>query len=142
MATYIIRHECGHTKNHQIYGTNSNGERDRKQEWLKKSDCEDCFKAKIAAKAKEKNAGLPELVGSEKQIAWAEKIRANSKKDLDALKNLFEKHAAENPEMATKFLQIVESTLNNDQAKFWIDNRDTAFTKFWAAQEYKRINNV
>lgn len=42
--------------------------------------CSDCYaeqrKAEEAAKTDAANAGLPELTGSEKQVAWAKKIRA------------------------------------------------------------------
>jgi hypothetical protein len=56
---------------------------DRKAEWAESqgficSDCQDKQRQTENAKAAEQNqaAGLPELTGSDKQIAWAETIRA------------------------------------------------------------------
>lgn len=46
-------------------------------------DCENKIESEAAAEAA-KAAGLPELTGSEKQIAWAEAIRARALKSLAA----------------------------------------------------------
>ena len=80
MSIYKITHSCGHTVEHQIYGTNVHGEREKKAAWLESRLCYDCYKqaeAEKAAKASE-DANLPELTGSEKQIAWATDIRAKA----------------------------------------------------------------
>ncbi len=81
MAKYIINHSCGHEEEHQIYGTNSHGERQHKADWLANTLCSACYKAakdaqrKAEIAATEATYALPELVGSEKQIAWAKDIR-------------------------------------------------------------------
>ena len=83
MAKYQITYSCGHEATIQLFGKES--DRQRKIEWLESEGlCPDCYKAKIAkehaeasAKAYEaaKGMGMPELEGSEKQIAWEETIR-------------------------------------------------------------------
>ncbi len=77
MAKYNITHFCGHTQEHRICGTNVHGERDRKIEWLTGNICGECYKAEMVLRTIEANKQWPELIGSEKQIAWAMRIRAN-----------------------------------------------------------------
>jgi len=92
MSKYTITRKCGHEEVINIVGKVS--ERDRKAEWEEGRLCYDCWKAEQAAeRAAESNAaaeeakaeGLPRLEGSEKQIAWAETIRAKMLLDLSAL---------------------------------------------------------
>lgn len=81
MAKYAVTHKCGHEERHELFGKHT--ERDSKIKWLATVDCSDCYRqAKIkveqetAAKFESETPNLPELVGSEKQIAWAKSIRA------------------------------------------------------------------
>ena len=62
----------------------------------------------------EREMGLPELIGSPKQVKWARKIRVNI---LVPLKYLSE-HGE--PVYAEVFKKYLEET----QARFWIDDRD------------------
>lgn len=80
MAKYEITHSCGHTETVKLFG------KTKDREWrIKKMEseiCPDCYKQQLIEadkKAAEQNAaeGLPELEGSEKQVLWAEKIRAD-----------------------------------------------------------------
>lgn len=89
MAQYSITHACGHEQTHAIYGTSR--ERERKQDWLATTDCADCYRKQLeagrqaqteAAKSKAEEYGMAALDGTEKQAAWAERIR---KSFLDAL---------------------------------------------------------
>lgn len=48
---YTITHTCGHTEEHQIYGTNAHGERDRKIAWLETTLCPECYRKEQAEKA-------------------------------------------------------------------------------------------
>ena len=85
---------------------------------------------------------MPDLIGTEKQIAWAEKIR------LDAIKNFndFKNKASEAYENGGSFTyngqkviphekaikainEIYEYMKNKTLCEFWIDNRDM-FTRF------------
>lgn len=129
MAKYNITHKCGHTATHNIVGTNSNGERDRKVEYLASNVCYECYKAEQTSAAKEQNKDLPELTGSEKQIAWAESIRA---KKIQSLKSLLAK-VEEMPvnDQTQKATNIINDTINNASSKFWIDNRDCGFGVNW-----------
>jgi hypothetical protein len=88
MAKYTITHVCGHTATLQLFG------KSRDRQWhIDKAEqdiCSDCWKAKqIEAdkQAAEQNAaiGLPALTGTEKQILWAEKIRADKLAMLDKI---------------------------------------------------------
>lgn len=82
MSQYSIEHICGHKEVVQIYGPTK--ERQRKADWMASRKCDACYEAEqkavraaqaeLAAAASQQ-AGLPELVGSEKQIPWAETIR-------------------------------------------------------------------
>lgn len=72
---YEVEMSCGHTETIQLFGKCA--DRERKIEWLERYGlCEECKKEKAAEEMKKaEEAGLPELEGSEKQIAWAAKIR-------------------------------------------------------------------
>lgn len=83
MAKYEITYVCGHTSTKQLYGPCK--DRESYIEWAKNNAlCYDCYKIekdkwreKENQKAAQANseAGLPDLQGSPKQIAWAEAIR-------------------------------------------------------------------
>jgi len=83
MAKYTVSHICGHDETHNLFGPT--GDRQRKMEWLRTVPCSACHRADMQAdreRAAEESArinaerGLPALLGSPKQIAWAEEIRA------------------------------------------------------------------
>lgn len=83
MAHYTVKFACGHTAEIQLFGKES--ERQRKIKYLEESGmCPSCYKkqqeeakkaAEAQAAAEASEMGLPELAGSEKQVAWATKIR-------------------------------------------------------------------
>jgi len=89
MAKYTIHHACGHTTTQQIYGKVAG--RERKIEWWQSVDCPECYrqgrKAVLAKEREQERSAaaawladhpeLPALSGSEKQIAWANVIRAS-----------------------------------------------------------------
>jgi len=139
MAKYTIKHICGHTQVHQIYGTNSHGERDRKQAWLATCLCEDCYKAQQQAERDAKNAEsakanaeahLPTLTGTPKQIAWAGTIRAEKIKKLNEILERIEALKAKRTlteielEQDKKLQAFVAAYKNEDSAARWIDLRD------------------
>lgn len=43
MAKYTITHSCGHTAEHQIYGTNTHGEREKRAAYLETTLCAECY---------------------------------------------------------------------------------------------------
>ncbi|MBD5357389.1 MAG: hypothetical protein HDR88_10360 [Bacteroides sp.] len=115
MARYTITYKCGHTAEVQLYGKTA--EREKKIAWYRTIDCPDCQdkEAKEVAMA----AGLPLLTGSEKQIAWATRIRNTA---LDVLEkempNIKE-------EMRDTFIGLRSQWLNKENsASYWIENRD------------------
>jgi len=143
MAKYDVECEkCSESFEVQLYGKMS--VREWKLEtwtWI----CEDCKakqRAEENAKAAEKNVadGLVELTGSEKQIAWAETIRAE-KLDLveDIINRNFDSFNEENKKKAMSLLDWVQ---NQERASWWINNRDYLigfrdFLTLWREAEEK-----
>lgn len=83
MSKYHIVRACGHEEDIQIYGPaklrqgRADWEADRlcRECWLAQREQERQAANQAAAEASADN-GLPQLQGSEKQIAWAESLRA------------------------------------------------------------------
>lgn len=132
MAKYSVEHSCGHTLIHHLIGKNS--ERERKISWMENNLCKDCFiaqqeelkqKQKTDAAQEAENfateAGLVLLVGTEKQIAWANTVRMH----FILAFNRFVERA--NKTNNTKLIDFSKSTAlwlsSIKDAKWWIDNR-------------------
>ena len=119
---YMITHSCGHCVEHVLFGPSK--DRQRKVEWMETIPCSECQREEDqkAREEKAKEMGLPELTGTEKQVAWAQKIR------LSILDTLSEKHTA----MYCKFdgiteeqyTKAVEYAASIESASWWIENRD------------------
>jgi len=125
MAQYDITYQCGHTITEQLYGKHT--ERQRRIEAAQYRLCPDCYRAQQLAKATEANAELPALTGSEKQISWAEQIRAEIIGELIELENVVAASDATGPDVEAKKLQIAAAAATlraNTSATYWIDNRD------------------
>jgi hypothetical protein len=164
MAKYKINHSCGHTSTAQLYGN----KRDRQWriEKMESEICTDCYKEKqIEAdkKSAEENAaaGLPALTGSEKQILWAEKIRAEKLALIDQLADMptielpyhwewrhlaewvmddlkhipaTDKQAAwQNAWQLPIMVKAVSALKAQTKASWWIDNRDIKLSALFAA---------
>jgi hypothetical protein len=73
-----VTRACGCEERVNLIG--SQYHRDRKREWYQSTACTEHHHQAEAKRASEQNtaAGLPALAGSEKQIAWAEQIRAKA----------------------------------------------------------------
>lgn len=148
MAQYEIAYSCGHNLTKQLYGPNK--ERQSYLTWAKdRGLCPACKAAKAAADHAAENAaaaetnaavGLPALVGSPKQIAWAETIRAEAlAKPVPTPPpeaKIAEQAAAKGitvDEMRRR-IDLVAAAVNEARAelegqasaKWWIDHRDTA----------------
>lgn len=86
MAKTLISHACGHDVTHNLIGPVAS--REVRAEWLAARPCYDCRRdAAISASKAEGEAAiaklgadvvLPTLTGTEKQVAWAEQIRAKA----------------------------------------------------------------
>jgi hypothetical protein len=124
MSWYDIEYSCGHSGRQQIYGKTS--QRQRTADWIGENHvCPECYAAKKqadreAAIEDSKKAGaaaveatadlqLPTLTGSEKQVAWAEQIRA--------------KHLISDNAWAIK-IQMDRNPDLAKSAKWWIDTRN------------------
>jgi hypothetical protein len=92
MARYKLTHACGHEVTHQIVGRHR--ERSAAIAREEHRDCRSCYvAARDAARAAAHEAaakvnaeqGLPDLIGSPKQIAWAEGIRWEAMKHLQVV---------------------------------------------------------
>lgn len=148
MSIYTITHSCGHTQEHQIYGTNVRGERERKADYLADRTCSDCYQEQQAAEraaqskqAKKDNADLPKLTGSEKQISWAETIRAKASAELKKIREFAASHSelsAEQQETIDAGLKIIDNTLANTDSRFWIDNRAVNFDGKWLGKQLNK----
>lgn len=137
----IICKECG--KEFEATATKYNRrEADAWEAWAIEhiTTCPECKKAAAQAKAKRREAEiigkltaasgkeLIALTGSEKQIAWAEDLRAASIVDFIATYALTDDEIGDNAEMLMQ-------TLNSETtAKWWIDNRDV--------DAYDRLNKL
>jgi hypothetical protein len=89
MGKYTVRRRCGHEEELNLYGHIE--ERDRRRDYETGLLCAQCYKLKLeedrrkaseAAALEGKEKGLPDLVGTEKQIAWALRIRRSVCEDL------------------------------------------------------------
>ncbi|MGI5840148.1 MAG: hypothetical protein ACOX8W_10885 [bacterium] len=125
MAKYNINYSCGHKGTVGLVGKYS--ERERKIEWMEQGVCPDCYKAQQEAKRAAENkaaavaaadAGLPALKGSEKQINWANSIRADLITGLEKIRAL-----AIEANQPQAIVGTIDAIINNGSAKFWIDNR-------------------
>ena len=131
---YEITHTCGHVSDMQLFGPRT--ERERKVEWLESQPCRQCKLAEEGARAAQANQAdnLPALVGSPKQVAWAEQIRRKALDNAAKVRKIEPAAlaAATKPEtiaLGTEYVQVYEATMGKlrteTSSKWWIDNKDT-----------------
>jgi hypothetical protein len=87
--------------------------------------CVDCWKAEQAEQHQQDAqqnaaAGLPALTGSEKQILWAEGIRAQKLAALDDAISAFPREDRADP----RFPLVIAALQQQARASWWIDHRD------------------
>lgn len=117
-------YRCGHIGEINLYG--SRKEREWKATRIFSELCNNCKNAKATEKAKE--VGLPELVGSERQVAWANTIRQDILKRFDEREGLtlfirMKRFAEEDVQKAGEVLRAETS------AKFFIDKRSRSIAE-------------
>lgn len=133
---YEVTYKCGHTATVQLFGKGSD------REWrlnnMKASLCPECWKKQQLEKAVKESEGLPELIGSEKQVAWAmsirlrfvqskdiltpEKVKENiSKRDLTQLSKDKYKELLRHFEW---YENNYNAFINETSSKFWIEIRN------------------
>lgn len=122
MAKYYFTYACGHPGEIQLYGPGKQREWRLEQEEAKL--CPDCYQASLdeenaKAAAANRAIGLPELSGTEKQIAWAESIRGEfCARAEDVISKL-------DPQKADlgKARGALDYFYRQAKASWWIDNR-------------------
>lgn len=141
MAKYTVTHSCGHTEEVQLFGKET--ERSRKLDYFRQyGQCSACYKAEKAAKeaaqaeanaavVAESGAELPALKGSDKQVAWATKIRlaqlAKVAKAVEARLVALRANPALGDKLAeaeAEARQVVQALGHQTSASWWIDRRD------------------
>lgn len=127
MAKYSITHSCGHEATHNLTGPVK--DRQPRADYLATTLCTDCYRAEQLAKAKAANTDLPALTGSDKQIAWAESIRAGI---ISAIDTLIAQGTANRAAMSAEHLAAFEASCGDaaqikahTSAAWWIDHRST-----------------
>lgn len=145
MAKYDITRACGHTETVQITGPIAG--RDRQAEYESGKLCYECYKAKQAkqraaesqaAAEAAKSAGLPALTGSEKQVAWAETIRAAAAQSLNDMRPTLQAALAANRKGADIALGIIDATLARTSAHDWIESRAAGYGRAWLSAQTKK----
>ena len=97
---------------------------------MENDNCAECKRAEANAKATSKNqeAGLPALEGSEKQISWAESLRAKRVKQLATLREDYADARSRDSDAGERRaalydpqIKAIENLLTSNQAKAFID---------------------
>ena len=141
---YEVTYKCGHTGTVELFGKES--DREYRLSRMAEEDCPDCQKAAVHAMCAEQaeRYGLPDLVGSPKQIAWAEEIRAEfiAKKEEQSERNeqVYARALAANIPNAQEQIDKMRALFDGFCAEFfaetsarkWIDLRDKANTRDFA----------
>lgn len=110
----LIVYACGHQDIVDLFG--SNEEREKKIAYYGSINCPECRKVAEAEAAKQ--AGLPELTGTAKQVAWATTIR---KETIKAVENML----AGMKDTDGTGARILTALKEKTSAGWWIDNRNT-----------------
>ena len=115
MAKYDVTFSCGHTETIQLFGKET--DRQRKIKWYEEHCvCSSCYKkqqeearkaAAEKAAAEASKLGLPELIGTPKQIAWAEEIRCDIVKSINNCN-----HNGESTEFVEFMLRTIDEVLD------------------------------
>ncbi len=118
---YTVRHTCGHLVSVALSGPSI--DRNRRLAWLRTQPCQACWREReqASAEAAAEAAGLPALIGTPKQIAWAVRIRQDLldkvQRKIDELQRLDE---AAGSILRTAMRRIAVEA----EASRWIDRRD------------------
>ncbi|MHB8171199.1 MAG: hypothetical protein ACYDG6_06620 [Thermincolia bacterium] len=136
MSKYAVTRACGHEETIALFG------KVKLREWrLEHVEpnklCSKCWQVEVEHKREEetkkaaeeaKESGLPELVGTEKQVDWAERIRIKLLSDFE---EIVAKVSGQPKEKLSRFdltLEKVDDAMkviqNKTSASWWIDHRD------------------
>lgn len=124
-AKYTGTYSCGHRGEIRLIGTHKVREWKYENEFSKM--CPNCYREylekirmeeNLKAEEKAKEMNLPQLVGTEKQVAWANTLR---QKFIDLTEENFTEEELTEDEFEEIRIWILE---NRTEAKYWIDNRE------------------
>lgn len=133
MAKYEVTFKCGCTRIVELLGKYN--DREKRMRWLATQECDECARERLNQSAKEKSQkrGLPNLIGSEKQIVWATTIRESFASENDQINDLCkfaEEKAGLNASQLRDFKaameklrEVVVGDLSNTSASYWIERR-------------------
>ena len=120
MAKYTVTYRCGHTGVVELFGRTK--DREYRLTQLERGDCPDCeedaLRKVIAEFSKERE--LPEVTGTERQAAWAEKLRMYA---IKAIEGEFERFSDGDPDKES-LSKVLQEMYQIPEAKCWIDHRD------------------
>ena len=142
MAWYYGTYSCGHEGRTNIIGPMKH--RQWKADAHFRGLCPECFekkraeereKARIEALEKAKKMELPELEGSEKQIAWAVTLRQEMIDKIDRLESEVLFRIGSNKKEKQDILDYV---MSQKKASWFIDNRSYGIL-FWLEEKLKEI---
>lgn len=137
--------KCANCGQEQVLNARNSAEAANKAAWYEKQGnvCGTCYNKQKAAYASKKTQGLPTLMGSEKQVAWAERIRAEHVDKIEHAKEaLLKRMKAALPENIKMEVEnalkvIAHDLLHRKKAAEWIDARDAHYDTV-IAQELKK----
>lgn len=154
MAWYYGTYSCEHEGRVNIVGPTK--DRERKAEWHFSGLCPECYKKKQEEERKsankeaaEKSAEmeLPELSGTEKQVAWANTLRIKAIDSINARcakmeAALKEKGLSTIPGEKIGMKEVYDSVQHfiksHTDARYWIDTRDEGTNLKNIVSEYKK----
>ena len=113
MAKYTITYKCGHTEEVKLFGPYA--ERESKINYYKTIDCPYCRAKAAAQEATAK--GYAELIGSAKQVSWANDIRANFFAEVEKIAPTIDRNK-------DVFDKVVNEIKTETSASWWIDNNN------------------
>lgn len=154
MAWYYGTYNCGHKGKVNITGPSK--DRLMKSEWHFSGVCPDCYKKQMEAEKEQKHfeatkksmeMELPELSGTEKQVAWAITLR------LKLIELLHERFEMIDKKLKDKGIDIIPGSdakmsdvadaleyfvQAHTDSKFWIESRDRKITLKDVLNDYKK----
>ncbi|GIV51810.1 MAG: hypothetical protein KatS3mg038_3729 [Candidatus Kapaibacterium sp.] len=108
--------------------------------------CPECYAAQRVAQAQQvvQSQSLPQLTGSDKQIAWASDIRQQmlvATADLRAQAEKAVEHPERDPQGTAPVVLAVHNEIINTrtEASWWIDNRNANWVQLVFAEAKQRI---
>lgn len=152
MANIQLTRACGHVEAYREIGHNR-AAKDARNQWEERRVCGACYTARVAegraeatgdAALEARDRGLPLLTGTEKQVAWALRLRQSLLGQLDAAAQTLRQkktEAVDETALEIESLSRVEALIHEEtSAKFWIDHRALVLRDFEASLLYRVLH--